>query len=54
MYKYIAKGITNGLINEKVVSERDREIYEYSFEVLLSTGAIIAVILIASCSLNLC
>lgn len=54
MYKYIAKGITNGLINEKVVSERDREIYEYSFEVLLSTGAIIAVILIASMFFKCC
>ena len=48
MYKKASKKIAEALIGNNVVKSEDREIYEYGFEVLISTAVSILSILIIS------
>lgn len=48
MYKFVSKKIVKILIQEKKINTKDRDIYEYCFELLVSTIVSILSILISS------
>lgn len=48
MYKKFSNYATNALITHEIVKKNDRELYEYSFEVFISTAAILLTMLILS------
>ena len=48
MYKKIAKIITDSFILKGIIKKEDKEIYEYSYEVLISQAVYIFIMLFIS------
>lgn len=46
MYKKLSQKITNHFINKQIISKDDREIYEYSYEVLLAESVYIFIMIV--------
>ena len=48
MYQKVAKKITNFFINNSIINDSDREIYEYSYEVMISQTVYILIMILIS------